>query len=256
MKLTIIAALWLLSFSAFAELAAVKSGVYRWAEHPISKSENRESRKILEGSSAHLDYLKIHASTQLVGAKPRPARANKDMEELIIVKEGLVKVTVNNKSEILGAGSVILLMPNDMHSLENVGDTPLTYFVMKYRSKKQVNFARGKNAGGSLVSNINALALTPSKRGAGRRYFDRPTAMCERFEMHTTQLHNKGPSHKPHAHSETEIILVLAGETEMTIDGKPYTATAGDFYFAESQLQHGISNTTDMPASYFAFKWH
>lgn len=41
----------------------------------------------------------------------------------------------------------------------------------------------------------------------------------------------------------------------MTIDSKEYSATAGDFYFIESQLVHGIRNTADLPTSYFAFKW-
>jgi quercetin dioxygenase-like cupin family protein len=65
----------------------------------------------------------------------------------------------------------------------------------------------------------------------------------------------KGPSHAPHQHVDTEIILVIDGQTEMTIDGKTYTAGPGDLYIAESGKMHGISNATDKPCSYFAFKW-
>lgn len=256
MKSVLIATLCLSSLPAFAQLQPVKSGVYRWADHPVKVSEDRESRKILEGTSAHLDYLEIHATTQSVGAKPGPAHANENIEEMIIVKDGLLKVTIEDQSTILGAGSVILLMPRQMHSLENAGDVPLTYYVMRYRSKKPMNLERGVAEGGSLMLNVNSLPLKPSARGAGRRYFDRATAMCERFEMHVTQLHKEGPSHEPHAHIETEIILILSGETEMTIDGKEYEATEGDFYLMESQLLHGVRNATDKPCSYFAFKWN
>lgn len=119
-----------------------------------------------------------------------------------------------------------------------------------------MNLQRGIDGGGSLVLNADSLAFKPSARGGGRAYFDRATAMCERFEMHTTELNLKGPSHNPHTHIETEIILVLSGKTEMTIDGKEYTATVGDFYFIDSQLFHGIRNATDEPCSYFAFKWN
>ena len=73
--------------------------------------------------------------------------------------------------------------------------------------------------------------------------------------MHITQLDRIGESHAPHKHEETEIILVIAGETEMTIDGKEYKASAGDFYLMESQLMHGVRNAKDTPCSYFAFKW-
>lgn len=236
-------------------LEAVESGVYRWEDQHIKRGELKESRKFLEGSSPHFEYLKIHASTQFPGAKPSKAHANDEFEECIIVKEGRMKVTIEGKSSILEAGGVILLMPQQMHSLENVGETNLSYYVMKYKSKKKMNIARGQVSGGSLMLNKDSLVFKSSARGGGRKYFDRPTAMCERFEMHITQLNHKGPSHKPHVHIETEIILVISGETEMTLDGKEYKASAGDFYFMNSQLSHGVRNATDKPCSYFAFKW-
>lgn len=126
---------------------------------------------------------------------------------------------------------------------------------MGYRSKKAMDIKRGQTAGPSFALNADSLELKPSKRGAGRRYFDRPTAMCENFEMHVTQLNKKGPSHTPHAHVDTEIILVISGNTEMTIDGKEYKGGPGDLYFMESQLLHGVRNASDEPCMYFAFKW-
>jgi (S)-ureidoglycine aminohydrolase len=73
--------------------------------------------------------------------------------------------------------------------------------------------------------------------------------------MHVTQLNTRGPSHEPHAHEETEIIWMISGKTEITIDGKVYDGSEGDFYLMESELLHGVRNTLDEPCSYFAFKW-
>ncbi|MBM1105684.1 cupin domain-containing protein [Aurantibacter crassamenti] len=237
------------------ELKPVRSGVYKWKDYPVKYGNLSESRSIMEGTSPHFEYLEMHATTKFPGAEPSTAHANAEYEECIIVKEGKMKVTIEGKSTILEAGGVILLMPQQMHSLANVGDTNLTYTVMKYKSKKKMNIERGVAAGGSLTINKDSLTFKPSKRGGGIAYFDRPTAMCDRFEMHITQLDEKGPSHKPHAHDETEIIMVLSGKTEMTIDGKEYEASAGDFYFMDSQLFHGVRNATDETCSYFAFKW-
>lgn len=237
-------------------LLPVQPGVYKWKDHPVKKGDMRESRKILEGVSPHFKYFRIHATTQYPGAIPNPAHANENKEECIIVKEGTMKVTIEGKSKILEAGGVILLMPQQKHSIENIGDTNLTYYVMQYESKKTMSLERGVVNGGSLMLPKDSLTFTKSKRGGGIKYFDRPTAMCERFEMHITQLNKKGPSHEPHTHDETEIILMLSGESEMTIDGKDYNASAGDFYLANSQLKHGIRNTTDSTCSYFAFKWN
>lgn len=256
MKSLVIIALCLSSLSALSQLQPVKTGVYRWADHPVRKNEDRESRKILEGTSPHFKYLEIHATTQLPGSKPRSAHTNEDIEELVIVKEGTLKVTVEDKSTILGPAGVLLLIPKQMHSYENVGDGPLTYFVMRYQSRKPMDLERGNAEGGTLALNVDSLTFINKPRGGSRAYFDRATSMCERFEMHVTQLDMKGSSHDPHAHIETEIVLVLDGNTVMTIDGKEYQAGPGDFYFIESQLHHGIRNTTGNPCSYFAYKWN
>jgi mannose-6-phosphate isomerase-like protein (cupin superfamily) len=243
------------TITAMAQSKPIDSGVYKWIDQPVQRGEDRESRKILEGTTAHLDYLEMHATTQFPGAKASTAHANDDIEECIIVKEGLMKVTIEDRGVTLGAGGVILLMPRQMHSVQNVGDGNLTYYVMRYRSKKKMDLKRGEAAGGSLMLNADAMSARATARGAIRPYFDRPTAMCERFEMHVTQLNVKGPSHEPHVHDETEIVLVLGGKTEMTIDGEEFEAGVGDFYFVNSKLMHGVRNATDGSCSYFVFIW-
>lgn len=255
MKTSLITLLFLFTLSAMAQLQPVNPGVYKWSDLQVNASEGRESRQIMEGVSPHFEYLEIHATTQFKGAKPGKAHANDDIEECIIVTEGTLKATVEGRTTILGPGGVILLMPRQMHSLENVGDGNLTYYVMRYRSKKKMDLQRGETAGGTLILNADSLAFKPSARGGGRAYFDRPTAMCERFEMHVTRLDKQGPSHEPHKHLETEIILMLSGESEMTIGGKDYQASPRDLYFVNSELMHGLRNTKDTPCSYFAFKW-
>ncbi|WP_162182419.1 cupin domain-containing protein [Neotamlana nanhaiensis] len=242
--------------AVFAQLKPVQDGVYKWGNFVVNKGEERESRAILEGTSPHFEYLEIHATTQYPGAKPNEPNANDDIEELIIVKEGLMKVTNEGKSEIIGPGSVVLFMPKQVHSIENVGDNNLTYYIMSYKSRKPMNIERGEKNGGSTVYNANNLEYKPSEKGGGIAYFDRPTAMCDRFEMHITELNRKGLSHKPHTHIETEIILIISGDTEMMIDGETYKASAGDFYFANSQTLHGVGNASDESCKYFAFKWN
>lgn len=255
MKTLITSIVLLLAVTANAQLKPVKEGVYKWNELQINKSEKGEPRKLLEGVSPHFEYLEIYATTQLPGAKPSKSTANKAMETCIIVKEGLMKVTIEGKSDTMGAGGVVLVMPQEAHTIENVGNTNLTYYVMRYKSKKPMVIERGIANGGSMVFNPDSLVFKPSARGGGIAYFDRPTAMCERFEMHITQLDKQGPSHNPHTHIESEIMLVIAGNTEMTINGNVYGGTAGDMFFVNSQLMHGIRNAGKIPCKYFAFKW-
>ena len=247
--------LQIMAMNTFAQLNPVGSGVFHWNDLPVKKDGLREGRKITEGTTNEFEYFEIHATTQAKGAVPRLAHTQKDIEEVIIIKEGTLKCTIGDKTAVLGKGSVMLIPPLEAQIFENIGDGPVVYYVFMFRSKDTMNLERSKQAGGTLLLNYDSLIYTESGNKGTRKYFDRPTAMCENYEMHITYLKAKGPSHAPHQHKDTEIILVIEGETEMTIDGQYYTAKAGDFYIAESGKMHGVGNASDKPCSYFAFKW-
>lgn len=255
MKLILYINLFIMALSSSAQLQPVASGVYEWTKLPVKVEEERETRSVFQGTCPRFSFFAVHVTTQKQGARPRPAHANEDIEEVIIIKEGRAKFTIGSQSGILGAGGVALVLPQEMHSLENVGDGPLTYYVMRYRSEKPMDIARGKAAGGSLLLNKDSLEFKPSARGGGRVYFDRPTAMCENFEMHVTMLNKKGPSHAPHSHTDNEIILAIEGDTEINIDSTPLKGTAGDLYFIPSEILHNAGNAADTPSMYFAYRW-
>ncbi len=242
-------------FIGMAQLKEVDSGIYKWSELPIKEGNQRVGRKIMEGSSPHFSFLEIHATTQDKGAKPAPPHTQENIEELVIVKEGTLKLTMNGKSEVLPEGSVGLIPPLTEQSMENVGEGPLTYYIMMFTSKKDMDVLRGQEAGGPLFIDFDDLKPEKTSKGLSMPYFERPTAMSESFEMHITQLDRRGPSHKPHSHTDSEIIIVIEGKAEMTINGKTYQGTEGDLFFMKSNEIHGISNVGDSPCRYYAFKW-
>ncbi|MEP7254524.1 MAG: cupin domain-containing protein [Ferruginibacter sp.] len=255
MKITLLFLLQITIMNAFAQLQSVGSGVFHWAELPVKKDGLRESRKLAEGTTNEFGYFEIHATTQQKGAVSRPPHAQDSIEELIIIKEGRLKCTIGSKTAELGPGSVLLIPPHEMQTFENTGDGPVTYYVFMFRSKKPMDMERSTKAGSTLLLNKDSLAYTEKDNKGTRKYFDRPTAMCENYEMHITYLKTKGPSHAPHQHVDTEIILVIEGEVGMVIDGKTYQGTPGDMFIAASGKMHGVSNASDKPCSYFAFKW-
>ena len=255
MKIILLFLLHIIAMDTLAQLNPIGSGVFHWAELPVKKANQREGRKIAEGTTKEFSFFEIHATTQEKGATPAAVHTQKDIEEVIIIKEGRMKCKIGDKTAVLGAGSVLLIPPLESQEFQNIGDGPLSYYVFQFRSKDSMNIERSNKAGGILLLNADSLPVTKTEKGSGKKYFDRPTAMCQNFEMHITGLDHKGPSHTPHQHVDTEIILIIAGETEMMIDGKTYNAGAGDMYIAESGKLHGISNAADKPCSYFAFKW-
>jgi mannose-6-phosphate isomerase-like protein (cupin superfamily) len=238
-----------------AQQTPIPSGVFHWADVPVTKSEGREGRKILQGSTAELAYLDIHATTQLKGAAPRPPHAQTDTEEFIFIKEGTAKFTIGKNSQVLGKGSLVLIPPHEMQAIQNVGDTPLTYYVFGLRAKQPADMERSAKAGGTLFINADTLRYNTTKLGGRISYLNRPTATLSNLEIHMTELKGRGPAHTPHTHVDTELTVVLEGETEMIIKDKTYKAVAGDIYLMNSNELHGISNSQDKPCKYLAIRW-
>ncbi|QHV96813.1 cupin domain-containing protein [Spirosoma endbachense] len=233
---------------------SVDSGVYVWAKSPVSRKATSEQRTLLEGTTTDFKHMKIHATTLPAHQAPHPAHKHDD-EELIIIKEGKLTITIEGKTKTLGAGSIALMMPGDEHGFENKGDSPVTYFVMRYESKEPKDLERGKKAGGSFWVDWDEVEFKQHDKGGIRRMFDRATAMTKRFEMHVTTLNQGLWSHPPHTHRAAEILLMTDNTAQESIDGKLFSATKGDLIFLESNVPHAIQNTSQGSCTYFAFQF-
>ena len=233
---------------------SVRSAVYVCATAPVVKKVQSEQRVLLEGHTRDFKHLKIHATTVAAHEAPHPAHRHDD-EELLIIKEGALTVTIEGKSRTLGAGSVALMLPGDEHGFVNDGDVPATYYVMRYQSAAPANRERGRQAGGSFWIDWQELAFQPHDKGGIRRLFDRATTITRRFEMHATTLNQGLWSHPPHTHRAAEILLLLTGSARESINGTLHPATAGDLIFLESNVPHAIQNTGAGPCTYLAFQF-
>lgn len=238
----------------YAQKDTVASTVYVWNDLKVEKQDTRERRQIAEGSGAVLSYMEWHATTIDPGKSPHAPHKHND-EEFIIIKEGQLKVTIKDSSKILGPGSIALFNPGDEHGFVNAGSTKATYYVFKYISKGPVDMERAKQAGGSFMVNWNDIVFKPYDKGGVRSFFERPTAMLKRFEMHVTTLNGGIKSHDPHTHKAEEIVLLIKGNTEMQIADKHQKANIGDLIYLSSNILHAIQNIGKEQAMYFAFQW-
>jgi (S)-ureidoglycine aminohydrolase len=197
----------------------------------------------------------VHTSTLEPGKAPHPPHVHDDQEELMIVKEGQVKITIKGISKILGPGSIAFAMPGDEHGIENAGNTQATYYVLKYKGKLPMNPERTKQAGGSFMLDWNDLKTNNTGKGYRRDFFNRATSQLAQFEMHTTALNADSASHAPHTHVQEEIILILRGNVTMHIGDNFYPASPGDVVFLPSRIPHALLNTGKEQCEYFAFQW-
>jgi len=228
--------------------------VYSWNKLEAIKEDTRVRKQILDGGTTSLVNFEIHASTLEPGKAPHPPHTHTDQEELMIVKEGTVKITIAGNSKILGPGSIAFAMPGDEHGIENAGNTQATYLIIKYKGKKP-DIERGKQAGGSFMINWNDLTTKNTGKGYRRDFFNRATSQLAQFEMHTTALNKDSVSHAPHTHVQEEVIFIIRGNVTMHIDGKLYPASTGDLVFLPSMIPHALLNTGKEQCEYFAFQW-
>jgi (S)-ureidoglycine aminohydrolase len=255
MKKFLFALFVLMSASVVAQSDTLPAGVYNWSPLPVQKSGVRESRQILNGHTTALNQLKIHTSTLAPGQTNHPLQAYQDREELIVVKAGQLKVSINDSSKILGPGSVVFIIAGDRQSFQNVSEQPATYCVLAFKGKSSINIKRGQENGGSLMKDWNELTVKKTDKGESRPIIDRPTSQFKRFEIHATTLNAGFESHPPHTHQEEEIILLMQGKVSMNIASQAHAAEPGDVILLTSNVPHNLQNTGEGQCWYLAMKW-
>lgn len=111
--------------------APLPSAVFEWAKLVAAAIPNGERRQVLDGATATLDNLHCHITTLKKGAVSGEPRLHL-MEEVIIIKEGVVEASIDGRLETAGPGSVLYFASRAVTRLRNAGDGPATYYVISF----------------------------------------------------------------------------------------------------------------------------
>lgn len=250
--LLFISLIFLTTYTAPAQ--TIPSRVYSWEKAPVENKGGFEVRTIVEGTTRDFNDFSVHGITIPPNQTSQHADILED-EAMIIVKTGELTVSLGSRIKTLGPGSVVVIMPGDAHRLENKSSAPVTYHVMRYTSKEVPDLDLTRMAGGSFWVDWKEVVYKPNTNGGRRNIFDRATVMCKRFEMHVTTLNEGLWSHPPHTHRAAEILMLIENTAQESIDGVMQSAQVGDIIFLESNVPHGILNTTKGSCTYFAFQF-
>lgn len=233
----------------------VSSGVYEWNEPARSIDKNLKSSVLFEGSTQSMEWLQMNANKLMRSTKKTRILVPENEEDLYIIRNGTLNVSMNDSSASLVAGSIILVTPGKNLIIQNPGGNPCEYYVMKYRSRVRVDKEKGEQGGGAFMKDWNKIEFKPHDKGGIRNYFEKRTAMCKRLEMHVTTLNAGLKSHDPHRHVAEEIIIMMDGRTEMQIGENLYKGKQGSVFFLGSNVLHGIRNEGTTSCTYFAFQF-
>jgi quercetin dioxygenase-like cupin family protein len=106
------------------------SSVFDWNQLVAKPTPVGEFRAMTDGPTATFANFECHVTTLRPQQISHAPHRHPD-EEIIVVKEGTLEVTVEGKSLRGGPGSLFFIASNDHHGLRNAGDTPAMYHVMR-----------------------------------------------------------------------------------------------------------------------------
>jgi len=107
------------------------SAVFDWEKLTQVPTPKGSRRDVFDGPTATVDKAHCHITTLNAGENSGEPRRHLQ-EEVIIIKEGTVEVSLDGKTQTVGPGSVLFFAANAVTRLRNAGTTPTTYIVVNY----------------------------------------------------------------------------------------------------------------------------
>ncbi|MEO5713059.1 MAG: cupin domain-containing protein [Luteolibacter sp.] len=121
-----------------AESAApgkLASGVFDWEKLTARPTDNGQRRDIIDSPTVTCANFECHVTTLNTGESPHIPHRHPD-EEMIVVKDGELEITLNGDARRVGAGSIIFISSNDGHGLRNPGPATSTYYDFHFVTEK------------------------------------------------------------------------------------------------------------------------
>jgi XRE family transcriptional regulator, regulator of sulfur utilization len=109
------------------------STAWKWQDLQAKKTDVGELRNVVRQPTRTLDELEMHVTTLNPHTASHQPHTHPN-EEMVILKEGTLQAHVNGREIVVGPGSVLFFASMQPHAVQNVGDTPATYFVINWAS--------------------------------------------------------------------------------------------------------------------------
>jgi len=116
---------------AGAESAAMPSKCFRYEDLPVKNNGANRQRAVLKGETHSGFLLEMHETELAPGEAPHPPHHHVH-EEMIVIREGTMEVTILGQKTQLGPGSVAYMASGEEHGWRNVGATRAKYMVLAF----------------------------------------------------------------------------------------------------------------------------
>lgn len=107
----------------------LQSSALRFEDMPARKSGPMIARQILKGTTHTGFRIDVHESELAPGEAPH-APHHHIHEEVLLIREGVLDVSIDGRVTRLGPGSVAYFASNQQHGWHNAGQVAAAYFVL------------------------------------------------------------------------------------------------------------------------------
>lgn len=217
-------------------------------------------RDVVNRPTPTLQRFQSHITTLKPGLASHAPHQH-PLEEMIIVKDGTLDVTINDATHRAGPGSVLFYAANDFHAVRNVGERDATYVVLNFGTAATATAPAEPAAKSAETSKLRSqvfewtkLPVQTTKNGERRQIFAAPTVTCDKLSCHATTVKGGEAAHGAHRHADEEVVVVKEGTLEASFNGTTHRGGPGSIFFFASNDEHGLRNAGDTPVTYYIIR--
>ena len=104
-----------------------------------------------------------------------------------------------------------------------------------------------------LLENLNGVGEAPGC--TAYVHYNGPTDQLATMCTGMATLEPGASPHPPHQHLEEEFMIVAAGTGEIMVNGDTTQVAPGSVMYCAANVLHGITNTGDVPMTFYFSKW-
>ena len=116
------------------QLKSLPSRAIRFEDMPVRANGANKTRAILDGKTHSGFPVEIHETDLPAGGSPHPPHQHIS-EEVFLIQDGVLEVSLNGNVSRLTAGSVFYVNSNELHGVRNPGPNAARYFVVALGAK-------------------------------------------------------------------------------------------------------------------------
>lgn len=246
---------WVVILSASPAFPQViSSAVYPWHQPPVSEKTGDQEQILLEGTTRDFSHFVVQAITVPANQPGQPTQQF-DEEAILIARTGELTLTLGGKRNVLGPGSVAVIMPGDEYGVENKANQPLSYYLLRYTSNEMPDLDLYRLLGESFWVNWPEMAFAGDQSAGRRQMFACGTVMSRHLAMQITTPDSGLSVPTPHTHRAAELIFTLEHSVQVQIEGVLTEMQVGDLTFVESEVPHRVSSSKREGITYLSIQF-